>query len=215
MMLASAGTILMENRDSDAKRCLELAVRIGPRNWLARYNLGVYYYNQGLVEDALREYQIAYKLNKNDPEIIVNLSGCYGILWMEEQGVEIIEKYLKNHPPVPDLLANLVTAYGNLNRTEEANYVCKQWINLAPDSPAAYAGLGPGYALLGRREDAYREIATAIKLNEKVHDELAEDWIKSALEILKDPGDNFRLFLLWLMILMVRRRRNFPHGRKI
>lgn len=206
LMLANAGTTLMDNKDPDAKRCLEMAVRIGPKNWPARFNLGVYYYNEGLIEAALREHLIAYKLAKDDADVVLNLSECYIILGMEDEAAEVLEKYLKEHPPKPDLLASLVTAYGNLNRTEEANNVCQQWVRLEPDSPAAHAGLGLGYAILGRREDAYREIATAIKLNEKVHDELAEDWIKRTLEILEDPHDNFNLLIFYLMLAIMKAR---------
>jgi Flp pilus assembly protein TadD len=211
LMLANAGTIMDQNNDPDAKRCLELAVRLAPKNWIARCNLGAHYHLKGLIEDALREYQIAYKLNKHDHDLVFNLSGCYGLLHMEEEAIEIVEKYLKKHPPTPDLLVRLVCAYGNLDRTEEANNICEQWIRLEPDSPVAHAGLGLGYAILGRKEEAYQEIATAIKLNEKVKDEVAEEWIKSALEILEEPDNNTKLFLFYLLLAMMKARRKGIH----
>ncbi len=205
-MLASAGISMMENEDPDAKRCLEMAVKIGPENWATHYNLGCYYYANGLIEDALRECITAYRLNRDDADVVRDLSTYYNILGMEEESVEMLEEYLKNHPPEPYLLANLATAYGNLNRIDDANNVCEQWLMIEPDSPSAHAGLALGYAILGRKEDAYREIATALKLNEKLHDELAEEWIKSALEILENSDDNLYTLTFFFLLLIMKAR---------
>lgn len=212
IMLSSSGILLMRNKDPEAQKCLELAARLCPKSWLARYNLGVFYYNQGLLEDALREYRMAYRLNSNDHDVVFDLAYCYAQLWMFEEGVKIIEGYLKNHRPTPEMLNFLSTSYLNLNRTEESIKVCEQWLRFEPNSPAPHACLGLGYARAGRVTDAYHEIAIAIKLNEKVHDEVVEGWIKQALEILEDPDDNFRGFL-FLIMLMLRRKKLRGHNR--
>jgi len=128
---------------------------------------------------------------------------------MLEDVVRVIQKFLKKHPPEPDLLCNLTIGFGKLNMTEEAIATLEKWLAIEPNSPTAHAGLGLGYAMVNRPQDAYREIAEAIKLNEKVKDKTASEWIKEAIEILE--GDAGKFLLLWL--LMMNRMERKKHHR--
>lgn len=215
IMLAGVGHIFLENNDEDkAKRCYEIALKIDPENAPARYNMAGYYLKKNLIEDAMDEYQKAYMYIWNDhemkqellPEIVTNLSYCYSNMGMLQEGVNLIEEYIKEYPAIPEMLRNLSSLYLDLNRLDDAVESFRRWSCLEPGSAMPHAGLAVVYALRGWRNEAYGEIDIARRLNEKSNDHEVEELIKGALEILEDQDGCFNLMLFLLILAMVKGR---------
>jgi len=200
-MLACAANTLDFMDDPDAKRFLEMAVRLSPASECVRFNMGGYYLKREFYEDALREFQIAHEINPDDPDTVVNIGHCLCYMNLREEEVNLYEEYLKNHQPTVDIFIHLSFGYLDLDRYEDAVMSFREYASLNPDSAEAHAGLALVYAHKGWKNESYKEIDIARRLNSSARDEMVEDLIKDALEILEDPDDDrtrLLLFLLWL-----------------
>jgi len=207
-MLSCAANTLDLFNDPRAQRYLEKAVDLDPNCETARINLGIFYVNKGLFEDALIQYQKAYELNKNDSGTILDLSYCLSHLNMDKESVEVIEEHLKTHPPTIELLINLSFGYLDLNRIDDSIAGFREYATMAPKSAEAHAGLAVVYAHKGWKNEAYKEIEEARQLNTRDKDEMVNNLIQEALEIMEDTdNDTARLLLLLLLLAKIKARR--------
>ena len=56
---------------------MQKALEIAPKSFEAHYDLGLVYQHNGKFEQALQEFQLAYKLNPGSTEIIYSMGQVY------------------------------------------------------------------------------------------------------------------------------------------
>jgi len=208
IMLSCAADTLNLMDDPKAKNFLRKAVRLSPDSAPVRYNMGIYYLNKEYYEDALKEFQKAHVINPDDPNTIVNIGHCLCYMNMREEEANLYEEYLKNHQPTVEILTHLSFAYLDLDRYDYAVISFREYASSLPDSAEAHAGLALVYAHKGWKNESYKEIEVARQLNATAHDEMAEELIHDALEILEDPdNDPARILLLLLLLARMNARR--------
>jgi len=205
-MLATAGSIMEYYGDPNARRCLETAVRLNPKNWGARYNLGLYYLKNGLTEHAINEFEAAYKFNKHYPDLITVLAYSYNDVGMIEESISVIDAYKQGHPLTEEMLYILADNYYGLGRDSEVMGILKEVIEKNPNSAFAHAALGEVYAHAGWEKEAYDEIMIAKSLNKIEKDQDAENIIKKVLNWLDDPDDDNNTMLPVFLLLLLKKK---------
>ncbi len=202
-MLSGAGTIMEYYGDPDAKRCLETAATLDPKNWSARYNLGLYYLKTDLTEDAISEFTAAYNLNKHYPDLITELAYSFSSVGMIDESFRVIDTYKKDHPLTADMQYILADNYYGLGHGNDALVILKEIADKEPKSAFVHAALAEVYAHTGMKNEAYNEINIAKRLNKEKKDQEVENIIKNVLKWLDDPDDdNNTMVPVFLLMLM-------------
>ncbi len=208
-MLTSAGVVMDNVGDPDAKRCLETALSLDPNNWGARYNLGRYYLKKDLMEDAICEFTAAYKFNKHNPDLITDLAYAYNNVGMIEEAIGLIDGYGKDHPLTNGMLNILGASYACFDTTMSDAIRCfQEMVVNKPNESFPHALLAYSYAELGWKSEAYSEIDIAKKLNKKEKDHETEDLIKAVLEKLDEPGDDKNTMLFLYLFMLTKKKMN-------
>jgi tetratricopeptide (TPR) repeat protein len=128
-------------------------------------NLGVAYMNQQRLDQALKQFQQAVALDKNNPTAQLNL----GIAELNLSHVEPAEEALKRaaelDPKNPAVWYNLGLLHRNNGQAEEALAEFKKAAELAPDDADTHYFLGDLYSQQQKYADAEREFRRAAELD--------------------------------------------------
>src|ERR1051325_5067826 len=140
------------------------ARRIDPSDAGAHNNLGVLYYQKGLVEDAIAEFTRALEL---DPKMQVaqrNLEIAYHDTGYYDQRVAQLRERLRSAPDDRDARWELGRAYAILGAQEDAVGEFEQLLAHRPDDVAAIIQLGLAEKNRGRPESAPEWFLRAVEL---------------------------------------------------
>jgi Flp pilus assembly protein TadD len=142
----------------------EHAVRVTEKNVLAHINLGVCYYERGMISDARREYEKAIAVAPEIVEPHINLGNLFAEVGLPDRAVAEYHKAIDLGPG----LASPHFALGNLlaqtGRWEEAKAEYQKAIDLDPNNPGPHNNLGKLLWDLGRLEEAEAQYRKAIDL---------------------------------------------------
>lgn len=78
------------------------AVQVAPRNFQAHRLLASLYFQQGRVDDAKRELEIAQRLNPEAPETLLGLAGVYRKRHEENSVKLLLDRAFKGNPGTPE-----------------------------------------------------------------------------------------------------------------
>jgi Flp pilus assembly protein TadD len=137
-----------------------------PRKPRPHNNLGVSLWEQGRVEEALREYREAIRLDPGYAEPHDNLG--IALYWARHEVDEAIQEYreaIRLAPQNARAHNNLGVAYRTKGLVDPALLEFREAIRLDPALPQAHANLGAAYVAQGRIMDAVRECQEAIRLD--------------------------------------------------
>ncbi len=122
--------------------------------------LGMKYYDQGELDQAVSELKKAIELDPNDAEAHRNLGTAYGEQGKWEESVVAYEQAIEIAPDYGEAYGDVAAAYFYIGKLAEATAAGEKGIELAPDYAMAYNNLGVVYGSQG-------QIDTAIGLFEK------------------------------------------------
>ncbi len=128
-------------------------------------NLGIKYYKQGRLDEAIAEWQAAIELEPDDAKTYRNLGTAYLKQGKYEEAAAAYEKAIELDPDFGEAYGDLVAAYVGLGRLAEAIAVGEKAIELAPDYAMAHNNLGIAYDKQGRPDEAIAEYQAAIRLD--------------------------------------------------
>lgn len=109
------------------------AIKKFPDSNTAHFNLGFAYDNQGQLEKAIQEYQIALRLSPYDVEAHNNLANVYIRQRRFEEAIQEYLAALKLKPNYPDAHFNLGVAYGMKGLTDKARDEFEITLKLRPN----------------------------------------------------------------------------------
>jgi tetratricopeptide (TPR) repeat protein len=138
-------------------------VRKSPDSHVVHDNLGVAYYKQGQLDEAMEEFRIALKLKPDYEKTHNNLGVVYDKLGRTDEAIEEFLTALKLKPDFAEAHYNLGTAYNVRGRIDEAIDEYKEAIRLKPDYANAHSNLGIAYGKKGFLDMAIQEFLTAIR----------------------------------------------------
>ncbi|KJU81642.1 repeat-containing protein [Candidatus Magnetobacterium bavaricum] len=143
----------------------EDVVRKSPNKVRSHNNLGADYYDQGRIDDAIRQYEIAIKLKPDDLDAYLNLGNVYEKQGNLDEAIRLYQAALKIDPDFPDAHKNLGDFYHDQGRFDEAVREYQTTIRLKPSFTEAYYNLGVVYHKQGRLDDALKEYQQTLRLN--------------------------------------------------
>jgi superkiller protein 3 len=112
----------------------------GPSDALAHYNLGNAYSAQGKLDEAVREYQEALRINPNLAEAHNNLGLAYSDQGKLDEAVRECQEALKINPNLAAAHLNLGLAYSRQGKLNEAIECYQGFSRLAPPQHAPKSG---------------------------------------------------------------------------
>ncbi|MBI5892294.1 MAG: tetratricopeptide repeat protein [Deltaproteobacteria bacterium] len=136
-----------------------------PNVSFAHNNLGNIYADQGRLDEAMKEYQIAVELKPDYADARNNLGVIYfelGELDMAVKEYESVLKFYPAHAPAHNNLGNVYYNQGNLDKAEKEYLTA---LRLKPDYTEAYNNLGRIYDSQQRLNEAIDKYSSALRFN--------------------------------------------------
>ncbi|MBI4823723.1 MAG: tetratricopeptide repeat protein [Nitrospirae bacterium] len=144
-------------------------VRKSPKKAMAHYNLGIVYYEQGLIDKAIEQYQIAISLKPDYAEAYNNLGLVYYGKGLPDKAIEQYQIALRLKPDYAEAYNNLGMAYGVKGLIDKAIEQYQIAISLKPDYAEAYYNLGIIYIDRDLNK-AHKEFKKALQINPDFHE---------------------------------------------
>ena len=157
---ASARRVAMSPRDEEILR--SLVDRIDPDDAGAHNNLGVVFYQKGLIDDAIRAFERALELDPRLDVARANVELAYLDSGHFRERVESLRARIRRDPDDADAKDALARTYLLAGRPEEA---AREWARLLkdrPDNAALHMKLAYARAQEGRRLEAVALVERAL-----------------------------------------------------
>ena len=135
---------------------------------VAHNNLGLFYYEKGRFNEAIKEYRKALIINPYYHLAHCNLGAVYGEKGMLDEAISEWNRALAINPKSVVAHYNLGMAYYKKGRLDEATFEYKQALVLKPRYAEAHYNLGLVYAKKGELNEAIAEYKQALAI--KPHD---------------------------------------------
>ncbi|MDR4507962.1 MAG: tetratricopeptide repeat protein [Candidatus Brocadiaceae bacterium] len=133
-----------------------------PKSNRAHCNLGIVYMENGFLERAQKEYQIALDINPEDAIVHRNLGSLFAKKGLEDQAFIEYGKAIQFADDDPKPHNNLGNIYFNRGQIDEAQLEYEKALKIKPDYSIAHNGLGTIYDRKGLHDKAVEEFKTAL-----------------------------------------------------
>ena len=153
---------------SDSIVFWEDLVSKSPGKARVRNNLGLAYYERGMVAEAIEEYELAIEMGHAMAGTYFNLGVAYYNLADYEKSIGLYKEALKLNPRYVEARANLGGAYVKGGFLDDALVELKEVVLSEPELSKARNYLGMAYVELGRLDEAAAEFKWAVSLGEGV-----------------------------------------------
>jgi tetratricopeptide (TPR) repeat protein len=113
----------------------EDAVKKSPFSVRGRYNLAVAYQNEGMLDEAVEQYELSILINPNNIKaggVHYNLGLLYSSKGYWDKAIEHYEAALRLKPDLPDVRFNLATAYLKKGNTDKARRELESILKMNP-----------------------------------------------------------------------------------
>jgi tetratricopeptide (TPR) repeat protein len=200
--LGAADDYISKKMYNKAIELLNEAVGVFPDRPEIFNQLGIVYSEMGRYDDALKQYEFAFRINPGFGTANNNIASCYnniGIKLAEsERWNEAITAYKKAIELAPDLEGpkkNITALYWNqaqhfvsIGKDKEALNVYIELLSHDPNNGDAYNNLGAIYSRLGNNKDAVTILEHALQIDpesEDVKSNLAVAHQKYGIELIE------------------------------
>jgi tetratricopeptide (TPR) repeat protein len=137
-------------------------VKKSPNKARTHFNLGQAYYDAGLMQESLKEYQAAVTIKPDDADAHNNLGSAYSKLNRNDEAIREFRTAIVLRPKDASAHNNLGAIYATKGLHHEAMEEFKAAITLQPDFAQAHFNLGMAYSDGGRGDEAVSEFRTAV-----------------------------------------------------
>ncbi|MFQ5901919.1 MAG: tetratricopeptide repeat protein, partial [Thermodesulfobacteriota bacterium] len=148
----------------DLKTLWQDTIHKNPKAWMAHTNLGLVYFDQGRIEEAITEYQAALSLSPNHANIHTALGAAYFKQRHIKDAIKELKIALKLDPNYADAHNNLGLIYFDQGQIGEAIREYKLALKLNPYNAGIHGNLGRAYFTQGRIEEAINEYLTVVRI---------------------------------------------------
>lgn len=153
-------------RNDEAARHFQEALRINPGFVEARTLLGNLLSQSGQTDEALRQCRAALASRPNDPQLHSNLGSLLAMQGLMEQAVASFREAIRLDPKYAEAHSNIAWVYKDLRRFDEALHHFRECLRLKPGLPSP--SIGFAWLLATHPNPARRNPAEAIALAEKL-----------------------------------------------
>ncbi len=135
-----------------------------PDNFRAHNNLGYTYYNEGLIDEAIKEFLIALRIAPNYIDAHYNIGNAYGEKGWHDLAIKEYTITLRLKPDHVKARNNLGLLYSDQGKYDEAIKEFSTALKNNPTDSDVYNNLGLVYFKQGRVDEAITEYLSALRL---------------------------------------------------
>jgi Flp pilus assembly protein TadD len=132
---------------------------------MAHNNLGDALGKQGLIDEAIRQFQEAVRLEPVNTEARVNLGAALGQTGQTDEAIRQFQEAIRLKPDSPEAHNDLGVALDRKGQTDEAIRQYLEALRLKPDNAKAHVNLGAALGKKGQIDEAIRQYQEALRLN--------------------------------------------------
>jgi Tfp pilus assembly protein PilF len=175
-----AATLIYENRDDEARRHLDEALRIRPNESYAHRQLALWHERRGDVESAAAEYALAVQYNPAAFQARTKLAQIRFQQQRWDEVATVLTPVIGDIPNDVQSHLNLGIALQQLDRHADALPYLERAAALAPNSAQAQNNYGVALARVGRYDEAAARFERTLALN-PAHGTAAKSlaWVRS------------------------------------
>ncbi len=153
----------VEKRFADAARGLEAALRIDPKHFWARFELGICYYQLGQFKDAIGAYNACETLWSECPWVYLNRGLAYSRLDNWDDAITDYTKAISQDGNFSDAYVNRGLAHLNRRRHAEAIADLDRAIELGQKRGTVWAARATAFAARGELDQARADFDAALR----------------------------------------------------
>jgi len=132
-LLVQASKVLQKGDSIQAEELLRQVIQREPKNFTAIYNLSVILYNQGKLNEAFIQYQVALTINPNHVETLIRIGQLFHRCGKISEARDCYQRALAIAPNMPEVYNMLGAAYAGLGRANDTITCYRKAIQLNPD----------------------------------------------------------------------------------
>ncbi len=136
-----------------------------PDSWLAHGNLGLGFYHEGRMEEAMEHYRKAIQIDPNDYATMNNLGIALAAQGQFDEAIETYRQAVQINPNFSEAMNNLGIALATRGRSDEAIENFRKVIQINPNYYEALDNLGVALASRGQFDEAIENFHQAIRIN--------------------------------------------------
>ncbi len=136
-----------------------------PDSWLAHGNLGLGFYHEGRMEEAMEHYRKAIQIDPNDYATMNNLGIALAAQGQFDEAIETYRQAVQINPNFSEAMNNLGIALATRGRSDEAIENFRKVIQINPNYYEALDNLGVALASRGQFDEAIENLHQAIRIN--------------------------------------------------
>jgi tetratricopeptide (TPR) repeat protein len=138
-------------------------VKANPKDARAHDGLGTVFFTEGNYYEALREYKLAIKYDKNFHQARYNMAITYEKLGRKNEALKLLKEVQKGMPTFEPALYEAGKIYYSQKRYNKAAKVLGESVAMVPDGADAHYLLGLVYRAQGKKDMAIYQFKEALK----------------------------------------------------
>jgi protein O-mannosyl-transferase len=140
------------------------ALTVTRNNYVACVNLGTWFSKNGQIDETLRCFDMALKMNPSDPLVLYDVGNAYAKIGYWDEAIGQYRRALQITPDEPDILNNLGLALSATKQYPEAAARFEAALKLKPDLSGAHNNLAAVLYMEHRYAEAAEHYREAIRL---------------------------------------------------
>ena len=153
-----------QKKRQEAEAAYYKAISLRPNDWVSYKRLGLFYYETGRIEEAIKQYKIVTDLAPDNAHAYNNLGVFSVYLGKHDEARAYFEKALEIDPDRVSALTGLGKLLSDAGDMGAAARQYERALEKNPNNQTAWANLGAVYEGLKRHEDAERAYRRAIDI---------------------------------------------------
>ena len=149
---------------ADAETFWQTTIRRNPNCPMAHYNLGLAYFQQGRLDEAIVQYQKVLQINPDEVDALNNLGSTFLQQGHTDEAILHYQKALTLKPDSAEAHNYLGLAYIQQGRMNEAVSLFQKALALKPDYAEAHYNLGNAFFQQGQMDEALEQYQKALAL---------------------------------------------------
>jgi serine/threonine protein kinase/Tfp pilus assembly protein PilF len=164
LYIEAAYASAVESNPEKRLRILKEIAQKYPKEKQARYELGRFYYDRQMFDQAIQEYNKALELDPSFGYALNDLAYVYSEIGNFEKAMEYFKKYAALLPGDANPIDSMAELYFRLGNLDESIAKYKEALKLKPDFLSSYLGLTYVYALKEDYEQALKFVDQFISI---------------------------------------------------